>query len=53
MLKYKLLQAGKQIYKYIQTYSNIFLDALASLESTVVGESVSGPQFRQGHNRAP
>ena len=34
-----------------------FLDALASLESTVVGEwvsqSVSHPQFRQGHNAAP
>ena len=30
-----------------------FLDALASLESTVVGQSVSQPQFRQGHNAAP
>ena len=43
--------------KKINEVAEHFLDALASLESTVVGqwvsESVSEPQFRQGHNAAP
>ena len=29
-----------------------FLDALASLETTQVGESVSEPQFRRSHSTA-
>ena len=43
----------KGIYiKYIKV-QGVFLDALASLESTQVIKSVSEPQFRQGHNAAP